>query len=218
MSTHYLISHFNDEINDVVNTTSSPPQTLCTGNYVVRVPDDISVQNPTSLSDLLNKKYTAVLGSSGFFTQVIYDDMLEDTGVDTVSSTGVFLGQNGSLGLYPKHGSQTPILQTTPYNITWGGPGAGPVQAIFSYELFEFVDTDPMTSVYTRSYKEVPTDVDVTAQISFNGGANYFSASDKVLLTIPSISTGAQVIVRFTRTTDVNVRGRVYLGSWSVLF
>jgi hypothetical protein len=218
MSTHYLISHFNDEINDVVGASGSPPQTLSTGNYVVRVPDDVSVQNPTNLADLITKKYASVLGSSGLFTQVIYDDMLDGTGVNTGASTGVFLGKNGSVGLYPKHGAQTPLIQTTPYNITWGGPGAGPVQAILSYELFDFVDTDPMTSVYTRSYREVATDVDVTAQISFNGGTDYFSTSDKALLSIPGGSTGTQVIIRFTRTTDINVRGRVYLGSWSVLF
>lgn len=215
MSTHYLISLFNDEINDVVGSSG---QTLSTGNYVVRVPDDVSVQNPTNLADLLTKKYTGILGNSGLFTQYINDDMLDGTGVNTGASTGIFLGNNGSVGLYPKHGAQTPLLQTTPYNITWGGPGAGPVQAVLHYELFDFVDTDPMTSVYTRSYREVATDIDVTAQISFNGGTDYFSTSDKELLSIPGGSTGTQVILRFTRTTDINVRGRVYLGSWSVLF
>jgi hypothetical protein len=182
------------------------------------VPDDVSVQNPTNLADLLTKKYNGILGNSGLFAQHIHDDMLDATGVNTGASTGIFLGNKGVVGLYPKHGAQTPLLQTTVFNITWGGPGAGPAQAVLHYELFDFVDTDPMTSVYTRSYREVSSDVDVTAQVSFNGGTNYVSTSDKALFTIPGGFTGTQVVVRFTRTTDVNVRGKVYLGSWSVLF
>jgi hypothetical protein len=43
VSTHYLVSMFNDEINDVVVATGSPPTTPAVGNYIVRVPDDAKV-------------------------------------------------------------------------------------------------------------------------------------------------------------------------------
>jgi len=218
MSTHYLVSHFTNEISDVVASLGNPPQTKITGNYVVRVPDDVSVQNPTNLADLLTKKYAGILGGYGLFTQVIFDDMLDGTGVNTGASTGVTIGKNGSVGLYPKHGSQTPIFQTTPYGITWGGMGSGPPQALITYELFEYVDADIKGEPYQRFYREIPADVDINVEISFNNGGVYMPVTDKSLLTIPTPNQGIQVILKFTRTTDIDEKGRILVGSWAVLF
>jgi hypothetical protein len=218
MSTHYLVSHFTNEISDVVASLGSPPQTKITGNYIVRVPDDVSVQNPTNLADLLTKKYAGILGSYGLFTQVIYDDMLDESGVDNGNSTGVTLGKNASIGLYPQHGAQTPVIQTTPYGIVWGGPGSGPPQAVVTYELFEYVDADDKDEPYQRFYREVPVGVDVDVEISFNNGGAYMAVTDKNLLTIPVPNQGTQVILKFTRTTDIDSKGRILLGSWAVLF
>lgn len=217
MSTHYLINQYNDEINDVVASLGVPPQTQITGNYVVRVPDDVIVQNPTDLPDLITKKYAGILGTYGLFTQIAYDDMLDESGVNLANSTGVLVGKNGAVALYPTD-VQVPVLETVPLGITWGGPGAGPAQATLTYELFEVVDSDARTSAFQRSYREVAPDVDVTAEVSFDGGVNFISATDKALLTIPNGSQGTQVILRFTRVTDVTVRGRVFIGSWALLF
>lgn len=218
MSTHYLISQYNNEINDVVASLGAPPQTLITGNYVVRVPDDVSVQNPTNLADLLTKKYAGILGTYGLFTQIVYDDMLDDTGVDTGNSTGVVLGSNGVVGIYPEHNAHTPVLQTSPAGIVWGGPGSGPPQATLTYEVFEYVDTDNKSSSYQRYYREVSPDTDMAAEVSFDGGLTFLATTDKSLITIPPVSQGTQVIVRFTRITDVDTRGRVFIGSLAVLF
>jgi len=218
VSTHYLISHFNSEINDVVSALGVPPQTLITGNYLVRIPDDVPVQSPTNLSDLVTKKYAGLLGTHGLFTQIAYDDMLDGLGVDTANSNGVTIGNNGSVGLYPKHSSYTPVLQTTPYGITWSGPGVGPSQVLVTYELFEYVDTDDSSDPYTRSYREVTPDSDLTLQVSFNNGGGFVSTLDKAVTTIPALLQGTQIVLKFTRTSNVSVRGRVYLGSWSVLF
>jgi hypothetical protein len=218
VSTHYLVSLFNDEINDVVGVSGPTPQTLAIGNYVIRVPDDVAVRNPTDVNDLLTQKYNGILGASGLFTQVASDDMLDGFNVDLANSTGVFTGLKGAVGLYPQHNAHTPVLQTTAQGITWGGGGSGPPQAVLTYELFEYVDVDDKSAPYQRYYKEVVPDLDVSAEISFNGGTTFIPTSDKAFIVVPGGDAGTQVVVRFTRTSDVDVRGRVFLGSWAVLF
>lgn len=217
MSTHYLISAFNDEINDVVVATGTPPQTTATGNYVVRVSDDVSVQNPTNLSDLLTKKYAGILGTFGLFTQITYDDMFDASGVDFGNSSGITAGKKGTVGLYASH-LVSSVLQTTPQAITWGGVGDGPPQAVLTYELFEYIDEDDKDAAFTRSYRELAPDLDVSVALSFDGGLSFVSTQDKALVSIPLASQGDQLVVRITRLSDVNTRGRVLVGSWAVLY
>ena len=219
MSTHYLVSLFNDQINSVVTPPPGPPTSQVVGNFVVRVPDEVPVRNPTGLPDLLTKKYAGILGTHGLFTQVAYDDMLDALGVNTGSSTGVTLGDKGVVGIYPTNTApQIPILQTTPMGIVWGGPPPGPPQAMVVYELFEYVDTDDKGLVYVRQYREVSPDIDVSCQVSFNNGATFISTTDKALVTIPLLARGTQIVLKFTRLTNISARGRVLLGSWAVLF
>lgn len=221
MSSHYLVSQFDNAINGVVTASGSPPSSTVTGNYVIRVADDVSVKNPTNLADLLTKKYAGILGSHGLFTQIVYDDMLDGLGVDAAASTGVSMGDNGTVGLYPTStgiAPHVPLLQTSPMAISWGGPGVGPSQALLTYELFEFVDTNDKALPYVRQYREVAPDADVSAQVSFNGGVSFISATDKALISIALALRGTSVVVRFTRTSNISVRGRVLLGSWAVLF
>lgn len=225
MGTHFLVSLFDDQINGVVAGSGSPPQSTITGNYVIRVPDDVSIRNPTNLADLLTKKYAGILGSYGLFTQIAYDDMLDGSGVNTGLSQGVTLGFKGMVGIYPTNDGYlpsvvgpNPVLQTTPMAIAWGGPGAGPPQALLTYELFEYVDDDDKDLPYVRRYREVAPDIDVVVEVSFDGGSNFTQTTDKALISIPLPERGASVVVRFTRDTDVSSRGRVLIGSWSVLF
>lgn len=219
MTVHYLVSMFNDEINDVVTAVGSPPTTPSVGNYIVRVPDDIKVQNPTSVANLLTQKYAGILGSYGLFTQVTYDDFEDATGIDFANSLGVISGKRSSVGLYPSHNGVNSRLKSTNNGITWGGPGVGPSQAVLTYEVYEYVDVDDKTLPYQRSYRELTPDTDLTAEVSFNGGATWVSALDKVLINIPVLARGIQLTVRFTRTTDVDVRAnRVHIGSWAVVY
>ncbi len=51
MSTHVLVGLFDDQINGVLTTSGTPPMSTITGNYVIRVPDDIPVRNPTSVAE-----------------------------------------------------------------------------------------------------------------------------------------------------------------------
>jgi len=219
VSTHYLIDLFTDVINDVVTTTTYPPQTRVTGNYVVRVPDDVSVQDPVDLADLLTKKYQGILGSHGLFTQITYDALLDAANVNLPQSQGVFSGERGLIGLYPTDlVNPTPFLQTDAFSISWSGGGAGPAQAIVTYELFTYVDVDDADGSFQRYYQELSPDVHVTVEISFDNGVTFLSATDKSLVSIPISARGTQVILRFTRSTDVSSVARVFLGSWAVLY
>jgi len=219
MSSHYLISLFDDSITDVLVPTGAPPTSLITGSYVIAVPDDIAVKKPTSLSDLLAKKYQGILGTRGMYSTITYDSMLDATNVDMVLSHGVCTGFKGSICLYPTDPSNPhPVLVTSAHGITWMGSGAGPTQAMVTYELFTYTDSDPATGSFQRHFQEIPTDHDLTLEVSFNGGATFISTIDKALVTIPPAARGTQLVLRFTRTTNVAVTPRIFIGSWAVLY
>jgi hypothetical protein len=217
MSTNYLVSQYNGKISDVVTSTVLATFPI-TGNYVLRVPDDVAAQG-SNVASLTTSKYTGLLGNNSLFTQVVWDDMFDASGVDTGNSTGVTLGKNGSVSLYPAHGGNIPILQTTIAGISWPGPGPGPSQAMVAYELFDYVDTDDKTAPYQRSYRELSTGgTDIGVEVSFNGGSNFTSVVNNSVLTIPGIVQGNQVVLKFTRLTDSAVYKRIFVGSWAVLF
>ena len=219
MSSHYLISLFDDSITDVLVPIGAPPTSLITGSYVITVPDDVAVKKPVSLSNLLAQKYQGILGSRGIYSTIIYDPMLDATNVNMASSHGVCTGFKGSICLYPTDPSNPhPALVTTAHGITWLGAGVGPTQAMVTYELFTYVDSDPATGAYQRQFQELPTDHDVALEVSFNGGTTFIPTIDKALVTIPPAARGTQLILRFTRTTDVTVTPRIFIGSWAVLY
>lgn len=218
MSSHFLIDLFNDNINGVVATQTLPPVTQSTGNYIISVSDDVAVRDPIDLADLLTKKYLGILANHGLFTQISYDAMLDATNIDFANSQEIFTGEKGCIGLYPKVGAREPTLQTTAYGITWAGPGAGPAQAMVNYEVFTYTDTDPWNGAYQRSYQEESPDLDVSLEVSFDGGLNFISAMDKSLVTIPTPSRGTQVVLKFTRTSSVSANPRIFIGSWAVLY
>ena len=62
------------------------------GSFIVRVDDSLPVQNPANLQDLLLKTGASPLASyAGSFSQMVYDDLLDPTDVDTtVSGPGTF--------------------------------------------------------------------------------------------------------------------------------
>lgn len=210
MSTLYLLSLFDDKITDVLYTTTAP----ITGSYVVRVPDDVVVKNPTGVSNLIAQKYASILAGMGLFGQVLYDDMLDTADINLVSSSGVTLGRKGMVSLYDGG-----VLTSTTSAFTWGGPGAAPSQAIVTWEVFKYEDTDDADAPYVRKYEEVstsPATSPLTAEVSFNGGGTWTTVTDKNLVTIAAPDQGTSLVVRFTH--DGTPSGRFFVGSWAVLF
>jgi hypothetical protein len=210
MSTLYLVSLFTDQVSDVIYSDGVPKRV--TGNYVIRVPDDVIVKNPTSISNLLTQKYASILANNGLFGQVIYDDMLDTVDINSVQSSGVTLGTKGMNSIYDGG-----TLTTDVFPFTWGGPGSGPSQSIMTYEVFQYIDSDGKTTPYERSYQEVaPGDAPISVQVSFNGGANWMSVTDKNLINVSLSNQGANLVVRFIHTGTPS--GRYFIGSWAVLF
>lgn len=219
MSSHYLVDLFDDTLNGVATPQQAPLETFVTGSYVIRVEDDTIVRNPVDLADLLTKKYAGLLGTQGLFTQITYDSLLDASNIDVAVSTGIFTGLKGHIGLYPVDSvNPTPVLRTDPHGITWTGPGAGPPQAMVLYELFTYVDSDPLDGPYQRVYRELPADVDVGVELSFDGGSTFLAVEHGSMANIPTPSRGTQLVLRFTRLTDVTSVARVFLGSWAVLY
>jgi hypothetical protein len=213
MTTHYLVDLYNDTLNNVVTAGGTPPTTSCTGNYVVRVPDEVAVRNPTDLADLITKKYQGILGVNALITNITFDDMNDASGIDLSTSNGILTGLKGCNGIYPTSGASIPVLRTTPNTLV-----STPSQFMLTYELFEYVDVDGATTPFQRSYREVTPDVDVIAAVSFNNGTTFITAMDQIYAAIPVPAQGNQLVVRFTRTTPISTRGRIFLGSWAVLF
>jgi hypothetical protein len=218
MSTLYLLDLFANDptpgtIKEIVVPIATVP-TLVTGRYVVRIPDDIVVpETITSSTDLLTAKYVGFL-TNGLFTNIVYDDMNDATGIDLVSSNGIATGVRGVNAIYPDGSLFTPRMQMNMVALA----AAAPSQAMIRYELFKYTATDDLSARYLRGYEEVIPDVDVLCQLSFNNGATWLTAYDNTPLNIPVPDQGTQLIVRFTRTTASTVNPKLYLGSWAVLY
>jgi len=205
MSTYYMIDLFDDNINGV----ETPPngQVPMVGTYVVRVPQGVSVQNPTTLATLLTQKYDAIFANHGGFANQEFDDLLDATGINAGATSGCSLGKRGSLSLFPNG-----VLQTnmTPLATT-------ATQAIVNFEVFEVVDTDPATGRFDRTYKEIPiTPLDITCQVSFDNGASFLTVTEDSLLSVPGANQGNQMILKFTNITSPG--RRLFLGGWSVVY
>lgn len=210
MSTHYLIDLFEPDVtfaNSEINAVRDPAngQTNLGGNFVVRVPSDVSVQNPTSLTDLLTKKYAGILANHAGFPRIAYDDMLDDAGINKLASgTNGTFGNRGVVSIGPTGGKVTSNVVTLL---------ATPVQAMMVWEVYDYAYTDPATGLTSRTYRE-QTSSSLTCEISFNGGATFKPAVDGGLLNIPLGDRGTSFIVRFTNPGA----NRLWLGSWAVLY
>lgn len=207
MSAYYLIDTHAPtlaaaRILDVVDGASFANMT---GASVIRVPDYISVQDPSSVSNLLTKKYAGLLAFySGFtFSYVTYDDLLDTLGINLTVSSGI-LGQRGNVSLQPSN-----ILVSTATPLV----GLPPASAVVTWESFSVAYADPAGGHTSRQYNEEAAS-DLTCFVSFDGGATFLPATDGATLTIPPASQGTSFIIRFTNTAAT----RRYVGSWAVLY
>lgn len=210
MSTHYLIDLYQPDVSftsSEINSVRDPAngQSNLGGNFVVRVPSDVSVQNPTGLSDLLTKKYASLLAKHALYGSITYDDMLDDAGINKLAAnTAGSFGNRGVISIFPNGSKLTTNMVTI---------GSTPAQAAVTWEVFDYVVADPATGVLTRTYRELSSSL-LTCEVSFNNGVTFKPATDGGLVNIPIADRGTQLIVRFTNA-GVN---RLWLGSWAVLY
>lgn len=211
MSTLYLVDMFANpvasaKILDVRSGTSAP----CNGNIVVRVPDSISVQNPTSVADLTTKKHAAMLAYYAGYANLAFDDLTDLLSVD-LTAPGVMgsFGERNIVGIYPGG-----FFQTDPIALV----GPAPTQAIITWETYSVTLTDPATGLVVTTYVEEPSSsANFLCSVSFNNGANYYPTTDGALLNIPVLGQGTQFILRLQNSTSAPSRP-IRVGSWAAVY
>lgn len=221
MSTHYLIDQFgnpiaNSGILDIIQTSTGTSPLA--GNFVVRVPDGLSVQRPTDLNDLLTKKYAALLAYYTNFTNIAYDDLLDASGVQAFPNGHfkVTMGDRSSLRLNegPVPGPFSWVTVSNPGNIAV--PLAiVPAQVIITWETFAVLQSDPKTGAVERTYQEVSADpANTLVWVTFNNGATWIPAFDGAIMNIAPVDQGNQ----FMFYIENQSAGPIHVGSWALLY
>lgn len=210
MSTHFLIDLFTNPVtSSPIIDVLEPPAGVTTinGAFVIRIPDvvPIAAPLPSVLSSLMTKKYAGLLAYYTGFGHIVFDDLLDPSGIDfTQNPLGTF-GQRGSISM--QTGSTLQSV-ATPLAIA-------PTAAILTWEVFTYIDLDTKTSTFSRQYNELPTTgATSTAQVSFDGGINFTSVLDSSVLSIPLGVQGSSLVVKFTNTSA----SKLYLGSWALIY
>lgn len=212
MAVHYLLDLFNDpytdaKINDV--HAAKDGRTLCVGNFIVRVPGEVQIDNPTTLPELVAQKHLGLLAYYTGFQHITSDDLLDTTSVDLVNSTGKF-GSRSTIAINANGG----LFQSLPVVLGPLPPGAPPpAQAIIVWETFTYEDSNPPDSRFQRVYVETAPDM-LTAQVSFNNGVDWINCTDGAVINIPLAFRGMNFLVRLTNGTG----NAINLGSWSVVY
>lgn len=211
MLAHYLLDiHSNPVTSARIVDVSYPTdgQSVLNGEFVVRIPEGVVVQDPADLTDLLTQKYQGLISVYTTTTRIAFDDLLDPTGIDTGASSNLILGQRGNIGLFP--GS---VLQSLPATLT----GAVAGQAFVAWELFEVLYDDPSDGRAIRTYSEVASSPSfATVSVSFNGGSTFIpSVSNGNVVNVLPADQGTSFIFRIT---NVHATKRLYLSSWSVVY
>lgn len=210
MSAHYLIDLFGSPFSSApVIDVRSPPngQTSVAGALVVRVPDSVQVIRPTGLADLLTKKYQGILASHAGFARMVYDDLLDATGLDlTAAGTSGLFGNRGSIFLLPG-GKMT----TTATTLT--APAFS--QALLTWDSYTLTQTDDRSTVADQVYTEVPSSPSaITCEVSVNAGTTFHQVYDGVPFPIPLADQGLSLVVRFHNVGAT----RLGIGSWAFVY
>lgn len=212
MSTLFIIDGHtnpiaNSDINEVrYNTTQAP----LTGNFIVRVPNDMALaENPSNLSGLLAAKYAACLTFFSTFANIVFEDFTDTPGIDNPNSPGTFEGIRCTTRVGPRIGGSGGILRTD--TAVLGGP---PSIVAVTWEVFQVATTNPPTGRLTQQFSEAPSS-NFTAEISFNNGGSWTAVTDRSITNIAGGDQGTNMVLRFTNSSAVNAQ---WLGSWAVLF
>jgi len=209
MGLHYLINYFDQPIEhsriaDVIVAIDGTSE--INGHFVVRVPFDVPVKNPSDLEDLITKKYEGFMLQYVGFTRVAYDDLLNVDHINIAHPDvrGVF-GQRCVIGIEPGAKFVSTTIALVPPE---------PARAIMTWDAFDYPDTDPYDSKHMRIYRELDPDLVMTCEISFDNGAHYRPIKNRRAMDIIFGERGTNFIVQITNTTA----NRVYMGSWAVIY
>ena len=220
MGTHYLVDAYTATLGDspITDVRFSPAASTSAmnGSFVIKVDESLDVrpEEVSTLNDLLTAKYTELLASFPGFSTIVYDDMLDYSGVDQPNSQGVVLGHRGTNALAPWDAtlSNEPLLRTSMIAL-----GSTPTQALVTWELFAVSLSDDKDSRESRFYTEIdPNSAFFSMSVSFNNWATQTAVSDGALLNIPVPDQGNQLVLGATLSSALT--SKLYIGSWAVIF
>lgn len=210
MSNHYLIDHFVSPLGDAPVIDVAEPsngQTVTNGAFIVRVPNNVQVASPqpATLSALLTQKYAGLLARFAGFANIVYDDMLDTSGVNFATNPVGIFGDRANVAIAS---GQTLETVAIPLSLT-------PSVAVLTWEVFSYTYSDPKSGLFTRTYNELASSPSTaTVSVSFNNGSTWGATTDSASISISGGDQGNQLILRFTNVTS----GRLYLGSWALVY
>jgi hypothetical protein len=136
------------------------------------------------------------------FSQVVFASQPGATYTVTgVTSSGITLGTNYT-GV-----SDAETLAYASYT-----PVTGPEQAIITWDMHSYADSDPSSGQFTRTYTEEASDL-LACQMSFDG-THFNVAYDGTVFNVPAGQTGTSFIIRLTNASG----RRLGLSGWTLLF
>lgn len=205
MTLYYLIDPFttNGDIVDVVPSDSFGELNI-TGTSAVRIPSGVSIQTePATYADLMTAKADGLLASFAGYGEVTMDPCNDLTNVD-LPSCDRLLGSAGFLN----HG----LLAGGVYTTTTIMLATTPTTCVIVWEEAELGTSDAINDSIRQRYEEL--DSNLTAQVSFDGGATFIAAINGGVTNIPVPSQGDQFILELTNGSP----NRTYLGSWAIVY
>lgn len=212
MSTFYLVdTHVpvitNARIVDTILTTSPTAEIRCDGLLPIKIPEGVKINNPTSLSDLLTQKYLGLLAQFPGFTNILFDDLLDPSGVQ-LTAPPTYLRKSGSRGTIG--GAFRTTAATAVSTVT---------QAILVYEHYTWRYVDSRDGRVERYYIEEP-ETNWTAGLRVNGGSSFQTTSSGSLVTFLLADQGTAVQAQFVASNpSAYVDNRLlHTGSWAVIY
>lgn len=94
--------------------------------------------------------------------------------------------------------------------------GAAPSQAVITWEVYRVNLADPALDRALLTYVEMPASK-FTCNVTFNGGANYYPATDGAVLNVPLIGQGTNFAIRLDNIPAL-LPEELYVGSWAVIY
>lgn len=215
MSVLYLIDAHSpvlgsSRIRDTIPLEPWDAQTI-NGSFAVRVPFGVPVDGvPLTLSDLLTSKFSGLLAYYPGYTDISYDEGIDGSGWDALTSRAVQIGARGTTSIGPSSGVTTSVLQSVPVSLGFTAPSV----AVVTWEVFVLDTINPKNGGLVRNYIEADSS-NLEASVSFDGGVYWHSVTDGVQVTIPAPSMGTDFCIRLENPSTSN---RFWVGSWAVIY
>ena len=217
MSTYYLFDMHVPVISDarlvdVVTTSADAIELRVDGLTPIKVPEGVRVINPTSLTDLLEQKYAGLLAQYPGFGSIIYDSLLDATGIQPPSSDDLLpltkTGSRSTIGGPFKSSLLAPGMDVSPSVIS---------QCVLVYEHYTWRYVDPRDGRVERYYVE-ESDQNLSS-VSVNGGATFQTTTSGSLVSFLPGDQGSVLQVSLLEGGSTLSNNRlICTGSWAVIY